>query len=109
MRASLLHRGGPDVQDIFMHLEDVGTTYKAAMDALNNHFKPKKNIAFERHVFRQAIQGTNKPSQNFVTRLRKLASMCEFADPNTESAISSLISAHLIAYVVAYCKNPILH
>ena len=34
----LLYCARPDVQDIFMHLQDIGTTYKAAMDALNNHF-----------------------------------------------------------------------
>ena len=38
IRGLLLHCARPDVQDIFTHLEDVGTTYKAAMDALNNHF-----------------------------------------------------------------------
>ena len=43
MRALLLH---------FIYLEDVGTTYKAEMDALNNHVRPKKNVAFERYVFR---------------------------------------------------------
>ena len=47
-----------------MHLEDVGTTCKATMDALNNHFEPKKNVVFERHVFRQAIQETNEPLLN---------------------------------------------
>ena len=57
MGALLLHCAGPDVQNIFMHLEDVVTTCKAAMDALTNHFEPKKNVVFERHVFRQAIQG----------------------------------------------------
>ena len=84
MRALLPHCAGPDVQNIFMHLEDVGTTYKAAMDALTNHFEPKKNVVFERHVFRQAIQGAIDSSLNFVTRLRKLASTCEFANPNSE-------------------------
>ena len=54
------------------------------MDALNNHAEPKKNFLFERHVFRQGIQGTNEPSINFVTRLCKLASTCGFADQNTE-------------------------
>ena len=67
-----------------MHLEDVGTTYKTAMDALNNHLEPKKNVVFERHVFRLAVQGANEPSLNFVKRLCTLASTCEFADPNTE-------------------------
>ena len=85
MRALLLHCAGPDVEDIFMHLQDVGTTYKAAMDALKNHFEPKKNVVFERHVFRQAMQGTNESLLAVVTRLRKLASTCEFANPNNET------------------------
>ena len=67
-----------------MHLQDVGTTHMAAMDGLNNHFEPKKNVVFERHVFRQAMQGTNESSIHFVTRLRKLATTCEFANPNSE-------------------------
>ena len=84
MRALLLHRAGPDVQNIFMHLQDVGTIYKAAMDALNNHFEPKKNVVFERHVFRQAMPGTNESSLTFVASLRKLASTYEFANPNKD-------------------------
>ena len=85
MQALPLNCAGPDVQDIFMHLQDVGTTYKTAMDALNNQFEPKKNIVFQRHVFRQAMQGTNESSLTFVTRLRKLASTSEFADRNSEN------------------------
>ena len=84
MRALLLHSSGPDVQGIFMHLENVGATFKAAMDALNHFFEPKRNVVFQRHVFRQAIQGINEPSMNFVTKLRKLTSTCEFAYQNTE-------------------------
>ena len=84
MQALLLHCAGPDVQGIFMHLEDVGMTYKVAMDTLNNHFESKKNVVFKRHVFHQAIQGTNELSLNFVTRLCKLASTCEFANPNSK-------------------------
>ena len=109
MRALLLHCAGTDVQDIFMHLQDVGTTYKAAMGALNNHFEPKKNVVFERHVFRQAMQGTNESSLTFVTRLCKLASTCEFANPNKEIRDQLLISVRLIAYDVGYWKNPVLH
>ena len=51
------------------------------MDALNSHFEPKKNVALEKHVFRQVIQGTNESSLNFVTRL---ASTCEFVNPKSE-------------------------
>ena len=80
MRVLLLNCAGPDVQDIFIRLEDAGLIYKAAMDALNNHFELKKNVVFERHVCCQAIQGPIEPSMNFVKRLRKLAFTCEFAD-----------------------------
>ena len=38
-------------------------TYKAAVDAGNNHFEStKKNVVFERHAFHQAMQGTNELS-----------------------------------------------
>ena len=60
MRALLLHCAEPDVRDIFMHLQNVGTTYKAVMDVLNNHFEPKKNVLFEKYFFRQAMQGTGR-------------------------------------------------
>ena len=32
-----------------MYLEDAGTIYKGVKGALNNHFKPKQNVVFERH------------------------------------------------------------
>ena len=38
MRALLFYWAGADIEDICMHLEDAGATYKAAMDALNQHF-----------------------------------------------------------------------
>ena len=47
MRLLLLQCTVPDVQYIFRHLEGAGTTYKAAMDALNIHFEPKKNFVFK--------------------------------------------------------------
>lgn len=111
MRTLLLHCTGPDVQDIFMHVEDAGTTYKVqhTINALNNHFETKKNVVFKGHVFRQPIQRANEPSINFVSRLRKLASRVNLSIKTPKSEISSLASAHLIAYVLVYCKNPILY
>ena len=42
-------------------------TCKAAVDAVNNHFEPtKENVVFERHVFHEAMQGTNESSLTFV-------------------------------------------
>ena len=65
--------------DIFIHLEDIGATYKATIDALNNHFELKKNCVFERGVFCLAIQGPKDPSIIFVSKLASIA------DQNTDS------------------------
>lgn len=104
MRTLLLHCTGPNV-------EDAGTTYKVqhTINALNNHFETKKNVVFKGHVFRQPIQRANEPSINFVSRLRKLASRVNLSIKTPKSEISSLANAHLIAYVLVYCKNPILY
>ena len=83
-----------------MHWEDGGTTCKAAMDALNDHFQPKKNVVCGRHVFRQAIQGTNKPSINLSQDLVNLPPCGNLSIKIPKSKISSLIRVHLIAYVV---------
>ena len=77
-RAILLHLAGPDVQEIFETLPDTGEDYKTALEKLNEHFNPSKNIPFERHVFRQATQGPEESIDAFVTRLRTLARTCQF-------------------------------
>ena len=38
MRALLLHSAGPGVQDIFMHLENGGTTFKEALRLADTTF-----------------------------------------------------------------------
>ena len=81
-----------------MHLEDAGTTYKAAMDALNQHFYPKKGVAFDRQVFCQDFMTL---SQDFVN----LPLHMNLTMKTAKSEICLLISAHLIAYIIIYCKN----
>ena len=98
IQALLLHCAGPDGQGNFMHLSDVGTTCKAAMDA--NHFEPTKNVKFERLVFSQAIQGMNVSSINVITRLRKRVCTCEFAKSDIRDQFigkwSSKFSCHCL-------------
>ena len=50
----MLHQAGMEVQGIFRTLKAVGDMFEAAVTALDEHFMPKKNVAYERHVFRQA-------------------------------------------------------
>ena len=78
--AILFHLAGPDVQEIFETLPNTGDDYKTALEKLNEYFQPKKNIPFERHVFRQAFQQPDESMDAFVTRLRVLSKNCNFSE-----------------------------
>ena len=86
-RALLLHVSGEEVQDLFETLTDTGTTYAHAIDKLNEYFSPKKNIAFERHVFRQSKQEEDETVDNFIVRLSKLSISCDFSELQKEDMI----------------------
>ena len=77
-RAVLLHLTGPEVQDIFLTFTDTGDTYDTSMTKLTEYFAPKKNIPFERHLFRQTAQESGESIESFITRLRTLAKSCNF-------------------------------
>ena len=79
-RPLLLHVAGEEVQDLFETLQDTDTTYAEALGALHTYFEPKKSIAFERHLFRQAKQQDDKTVDNFIVRLSKLSLGCDFKD-----------------------------
>ena len=86
-RALLLHVSGEKDQDLFETLTDTGTTYAQAIDNLNEYFAAKKNIAFERHVFRQSKQEEDKTVDNFIVRLSKLSISCDFSELQKEDMI----------------------
>ena len=48
------------------------------------YFSPKKNVDYEIFQFRQAIQQPSETVDQFATRLRKMASNCEFHDTDKE-------------------------
>ena len=78
-RVLLLHVAWEEVQDLFEGLQDTETTYAEALGALNTYFQPKKNIAFERHLFRQAKQQDDETVDNFCAVV-KVISGCDFKD-----------------------------
>ena len=82
-RALLLHLAGRGVQEIFETLDDTGEDYETAVGKLCAYFEPKKNIPFERHIFRQASQEPTETVDAFVTRLKTLVKTCEY-DKETE-------------------------
>ena len=66
-RAVLLHLAGPGGTRYFLMLTDTAVTYETALAKLTEYFTPKKNIPFERHLFRQVSQEPGKSIKSFAT------------------------------------------
>ena len=74
--ALLLHMVGQETQDIYDTLnveEREGTLYKTLLEALDQHFCIKKNVPFERLIFRTAKQLRKESVEQYITQLRQLA------------------------------------
>ena len=61
-------------------MQDSENTYDQAITKLNEHFNTKKNIPYERSVFREVKQETNESFDQFITRLRVLTTYCEYGN-----------------------------
>jgi len=70
---------GRDCVQILQNLGLTGeNTLKAAEDALEAYFIPKKNIVYERYEFNTCTQQAEENIDSYVSRLRKLSSTCKF-------------------------------
>ena len=91
----LLHMRGQETQDIFdaLTIETRGNeTYKASLEAFDQHFCVKKNIPFERSIFRAAKQLEKESIEHYITRLRQLAQYCEYGDEIDNNIRDQIIS-----------------
>ena len=93
-RALLLHCAGPDVQDIFDVLADTGGAkdYQKAEDALTRHFVTQVNTPYERHLFREMVQGEDETIDQFAVRLRRKAQQCDYGDQMEAQIRDQIIS-----------------
>lgn len=107
----LLHFAGPKVQNVYFNLADdveddnvrrgpLATSYvpfqtdayAKAVNKLNNFFEPKRNVSYERHIFRKMSQKQNERIDAFLMRLRIQADRCDFGeqiDQNIKDQITS--------------------
>ncbi|XP_065058439.1 uncharacterized protein LOC135686182 [Rhopilema esculentum] len=85
-RALLLYQAGPRVREIFKNLTDAGEAddFDSAKAKLTEYFEPQKNRRYEVYRFRQATQAQQETLDQFHTRLRTMAHMCEFHDVEFE-------------------------
>ena len=83
---------GEEVQDIFETLStEISPTtadpYTVCVTALNEHFIPKGNKTFERHLFRQITQSAQENTDQFCTRLRSKIKLCGFNAGTTDTML----------------------
>ena len=83
-RALLLYYAREEVSEIFDTLPDTGDDFETAKTKLNAYFDPKKNVEFEIFTFRQAKQNPVETMNSYHSRLRQLATTCEFTDVDKE-------------------------
>lgn len=79
--ASLLSVLGKECFRVYTHLDitnDERKNPKTICDKLEEHFKPTRNVIYERYVFNTTDQGNDETVDQYVHRLRHLASTCEF-------------------------------
>lgn len=72
---------GRESMQIFMNLklkDEERKDIKTCVKALEAHFKPKRNVVYERYVFNTCSQNPKETMDEFVNCIRKLASSCQF-------------------------------
>ena len=114
-KALLLHYCGEETYDIYDSFSDaekgIGATrevtndsgdtvnvpdeYNKLCNSFKTYFMPKQNLSFEVYKFRQARQEPGEGIDSFYTRLRTLASTCEFHDKDSE----------IVAQVIQGCTS----
>ena len=85
---------GKDCLQIFMNLKltaDERKDVNMCLQALEEHFKPKRNVVYERYVFNLCTQNDQETTDEFVNRIRKLASSCEFGTLTEELIRDKLV------------------
>lgn len=90
-RASLLHFGGLELQEIFYNIPDANVptaegvdVFKIAVDKLDGYFTPKQSKVYERHLFRLIKQEPDEKFEKFLVRLRQQSDKCQFKDKDDQ-------------------------
>ena len=61
-------------------MSDTGTDYDTAKSKLDEHFKPERDVTWERLQFRETVINQNESIEEYVIRLKTKAKYCQFGD-----------------------------
>uniref|UniRef100_A0A7M5UIV2 CCHC-type domain-containing protein n=1 Tax=Clytia hemisphaerica TaxID=252671 RepID=A0A7M5UIV2_9CNID len=92
-RSLLLHLMGTASQEIFETLPNQGDTFDQAIAALDAHFSVKKSVPYERSVFHNAKQEPQESIEQYITRLRKLTTHCEYGESTDDQIRDQVIAS----------------
>ena len=92
------------VQDIFETMDNQETRYDDAFTQLTNYFKPRKIIAFKRHIFHKSKQTNDTTIDNYIVRLKQVAFSCEFTDQD-ENIRDKVVNSCNSNYGKNFLKN----
>ncbi len=79
-----------ELYDTFDFPEGQEMVYNSIIEKFDTHFRPRKNLTFNRYTFLTARQEDSETFDEYFTRLRKLSEDCEFGDLR-DSLIKDLI------------------
>ena len=99
-KAMLLHSAGEEVYDVYDSLQiPAESTYDQFKTLLSEYFAPKRNMQYERYVFRNESQSASQTIDSYYTKLKGLAKHCEFAD----------IDGEIFSQIIQRCSDNHVH
>ena len=87
MKAILLHVMGKEAREIYYASAKDGDDYKAVKKVLQQHFKPLKNIDYQKFVLNGMVREESESMDDFASRLRAQATICELFGGDAEAEI----------------------
>ena len=87
-KATLLYYAGDEVLKIYKKISEGKNrnldSYEEMKEKLSNHFSPKRNIYYKKHIFRQVKQEDGESIASYVIRLKNLSKYFDFKDADEE-------------------------
>lgn len=92
----LLTVAGLPTRTLLRGIEPKPTTYDKVKQAILDHIQPIKSVCTERHRFLSCRQMTNESVNDFVSRLKNHAALCEFDSSKIDTVSNQLVRDQLI-------------
>jgi len=77
-KAILLHVVGPQACDIYYTLAKTDDKFDDVVKTLTDYFKPLKQLDYHKFVFHGMVREDNESMDDFASRLRAQAKLCEY-------------------------------